>query len=109
MQELNNSIYHEPGVGLLARVELDGVPRFYTQRGLESLIDTERRHLHDVSHLVDALDELVGTDRDYQNALDDCLRRFSSQIQNRDFSVGQTFGQLSDRLRPIGMTEWRDQ
>jgi len=86
MRELNNSIYHEPGVGLLALVEFDGAQRFFTQQGLASLIEMERRHLHDVSSLVEALDELSGADRDYQHALDDFRRRCSRQIQSRDWS-----------------------
>ena len=69
MKEINNSIYHDPEEGLLAHVEVDGVRRFCTLQGLESRIEAERRHLRDVSHLVEAHDQLALADRDYQNAL----------------------------------------
>ena len=69
MKELNNSIYHEPGVGLLALVEYEGVRRFCTLQGLASRIELERRRQHDVSQLVEALDELYREDRNYQQAL----------------------------------------
>lgn len=80
MKELNDSIYHEPGVGLVARIETETVKGYYTLQGLEALIQTERHHFRDVSALESARDDLSRADEAYQEALWRLLRRFSARV-----------------------------
>lgn len=92
MKELNNSIYHEPGVGLLLRVEIDGAERFYTQQGLEALIEAEKFNFRDVSHLQTGLEDLVQANQDYQYALWDFLRTFAARVLERGCNASPNDG-----------------
>ena len=88
MKEMNNSIYHEPGIGLLIRVEMDGIRHFYTQQGLDARIEDEKMNLRDVSQLVEAREELAVADRVYQSALWNFIYRFSERVLGRNSSAG---------------------
>lgn len=77
MKELNNSIYHEPGVGLLIQIRSAGAPRFYTQQGLEALIRSEKRQRRACAVLETAHAELVKANQDYQRALWERLQIFA--------------------------------
>lgn len=80
MKELNDSIWHEPGVGLLIRIETDTVGGYYTVQGLEALIQTERHHFRDVSALENARDTLSRANDEYQESVWRLLRRFTSRV-----------------------------
>ncbi len=107
MKELNNSIYHETGIGLLIRVEMDGIRHFYTQQGLDARIEVEKMKRRDVSQLVEAREELAVADRVYQSALWDFIYRFSEKVLNRNSSDDRdsTLVSLEKEIAGLGLGE----